>query len=54
MKSGRMRWLMIVARIEEKRKVHSVLVGKCKIKNPLGRRRSIREDNIKIDIKETR
>ena len=31
-----------------------MLVGKRKIKNPLGRRRSILEDNIKIESKGTR
>jgi hypothetical protein len=42
MKSKRMRWLMIVARMEEKKNVQRALVGKRKIKNPLGRRRIIR------------
>jgi len=43
---------MIVARIEEKRNVHRVL-EKRNVKNPFGRRGSLREDNINIDTKET-
>ena len=45
--SGRMRWAGHVARIEEKRRVHRVLVGK-----PLGIPRRRWEDNIKLDLQE--
>ena len=40
------------ARIEERRVVHKVLVGKPKGKVPLGRPRRRWEDNIKTDLKE--
>lgn len=36
---------------EEKRNACIVLVGKLEIKRPLGRRRLLCEDNIKIDLK---
>ena len=46
--------MTIVARMEGKSNVHRVLVVKRKIKNPLGRCRIVRENNIKIDLIETR
>ena len=49
-KSGRMRWTGHVARMEEGRVVHRVLVGKFEGKIPLGRPRRRWEDNIKMDI----
>jgi len=52
-KSRRMRWAGRVARMEEDRGVHRVLVGKPEGKRPLGRpRRSRLEDNIKMDLQE--
>jgi hypothetical protein len=49
-KSRRMRWVGHVARMEEKREVHRVLVGKPEGKRPLVRPRRRWEDNIKMDI----
>ena len=51
-KSRRMRWVGHVARMEEGRVVHKVLVGKPEGKRPLGRPRLRREDNIKMDLEE--
>ena len=51
-KSRRMRWAGYVARMEEGRSVHKVLVGKPEGKRPLGRPRRKREDNIKMDLQE--
>ena len=51
-KSKRMRWEWHVARMEEGRVVHKVLVGKPKGKRPLGRPRRRWEDNIKMDLEE--
>ena len=47
-KSRRMRWAGHVARMEEGRGVHTVLVGKPDGKRPLGRPRYRWEDNIKM------
>ena len=52
MKSRRMRWAEHVARVEEGRDVHKVLVGKPEVKRPLGRPRRRWEDNIKMDFEE--
>ena len=41
-----------MARMEEGRGVHRVLVGKPEGKRPLGRPRRRREDNIKMDLQE--
>ena len=41
-----------MARMEEGRGVHKVLVGKSEGKRPLGRRRRRWEDNIKMDLQE--
>jgi hypothetical protein len=49
-KSRRMRWAGNVARMEEGRGVHKVLVGKPEVKRPLGRPRRRWEDNIKMDL----
>ena len=46
-KSRRLRWVGHVARMEEGRGVHKVLVGKPEGKRPLGRPRRRWEDNIK-------
>ena len=51
-KSRRMRWTGHVARMEEGRSVHKVLVGKPEGKRPLGRPRRRWDDNIKIDLQE--
>ena len=51
-KSRRMRWARYVARMEEGRGVHKVLVGKPERKRPLERPRSRWEDNIKMDLEE--
>ena len=41
-----------MARMEEGRGVHKVLVGKPEGKRPLGRQRHRWEDNIKLDLQE--
>jgi hypothetical protein len=41
-----------VARMEEGRSVHKVLMGKPEGKTPLGRPRLMLEDNIKMDFLE--
>ena len=51
-KSRRMRWVGHVARMEERRGVHKVLVGKPDGKRPLGRPRRRWENNIKMDLEE--
>ena len=51
-KSRRMRWAGHVARMEEDRGVHRVLVGKPGGKRPLGRPRRRWDDNIKMDLQE--
>ena len=51
-KSRRMRWVGHVARMEERRGVYKVLVGKPEGKRPLGRPRHRWADNIKMDLEE--
>ena len=51
-KSRIMRWAGHVARMEEGRGVHKVLVGKPEGKRSLGRPRRRWEDNIKMDLQE--
>ena len=51
-KSRRMRRAGHVARMEEGRGVHKVLVGKPEGKRPLGRPRHKWEDNSKMDLQE--
>ena len=51
-KSRRMRWAWHVARMEERRGVHRVLVRNHEGKRPLGRPRRRWEDNIKMDLQE--
>jgi hypothetical protein len=53
-KSRRMRLAGHVARMGEGRGVYRVLVGKPEGKRPLGTPRRRLEDNIKMDLKETR
>jgi hypothetical protein len=48
----RMRWAGNVARIEEKRNVCGILVGKPEGKTPLGRPRRRWVNTIKMDLKE--
>ena len=47
-KSRRMRWAGHVARMEEGRGVHKVLVGKLEGNSPLGRPRRRWDDNINL------
>ena len=51
-KSRILRWVGHVARMEEGRGVHKVLVGKPDGKRPLGRPRRRWEDNIKMALQE--
>ena len=51
-KSRRMRWAGHVARMEEGRVVHKLLVAKPEGKRPVGRPRRRWEDNIKMDLEE--
>jgi len=48
----RMRWAGHVARMEERRGVYRVLVGKPERQRPLGRSRCRWEDNITMDFQE--
>ena len=52
MKSRKMRWAGHVVGMDERRCIHRVLVGKPKVKRPLGRPRRKWEDNIKMDLQE--
>ena len=49
-----LRWAGRVARMEEGRGVHKVLVRKPEGKRPLGRQRRRWEDNIRIDLHEVK
>jgi hypothetical protein len=51
-KSRRMSWVGHVARMEEERGLHRVLVGKPEGKRQLGRPRLRWENNIKMDFQE--
>ena len=51
-KSRRMRWAGNVARMEEDKGVHRVLVGKPEGKRLLGRPSRRWEENIKMDLQE--
>jgi hypothetical protein len=48
-----MRWAGHVARIGEQRSAYRILVGKTERKRPLRRPRRRRDDNIKINLRET-
>jgi hypothetical protein len=50
-KSRRMRWAGHVARMEEKRKVYKVLVGKPEGRRPLGRPRRRWENGVRMDLR---
>jgi hypothetical protein len=52
--SRRMRSARHVARMGELRNLHNILVGKPGGKRPLGRSGNRREDNIRMDISETK
>jgi hypothetical protein len=51
-KSRRMRWAVLVARMGEGRGVYRTLIGRPEGKRPLGRPRRMWEDNIKMDHRE--
>jgi hypothetical protein len=51
-KSRRMKWAGHVARIWAKKNVYRILVEKPKEKRPLGRLRSRRVNNIKMDLRD--
>ena len=51
-KSRKMRWTEHVARMEERKGVYKVLMGKPEGKRPLGRARRRWEDSIKMDLQE--
>jgi hypothetical protein len=51
-KSRRMRWTGLVARMGEERKVYRVLMGKPEVKSPLERPRRRWEDGIRMDLRE--
>jgi hypothetical protein len=51
-KSGRMRWAVYVARMEEREGVCRVLVEKPEGKSPLGRPKRRWDDNIKMNLHE--
>jgi hypothetical protein len=51
-KSRRMRWAGHVARMDEGRVMHRVLVGKPEGERPMGRTRRRWEDNIKMNVQE--
>jgi hypothetical protein len=53
-KSRRMRWVGLVARMGKVRNAYTILVGKPEGKSSLGRPRRRWEDNIKIDLREIR
>ena len=52
MKSRRLRWAGHVARMGEKRRLYSILVGRPDGRRPLGRPRRRWEDNIRRDLRE--
>jgi hypothetical protein len=52
MKSRRLRWAVHVARLGEKRRFYSIIVGKPEGKRPLRRPRRRWEDNIRRDLRE--
>jgi len=51
-KSRRMRWVGLVARMGEERGAYKVRVGKPEGKRPLGRTRRRWVDNIRMDLQE--
>ena len=51
-KSQRLRWVEHTARIEERRVIYRVLVGKPEGRRPLGRPRRRWENNIKMNLRD--
>jgi hypothetical protein len=51
-KSRRMKWAGLVARMKKKRKAYRILAGKPEGKRQLGRPRRRCVDNIKMDLRE--
>ena len=51
-KTRRLRWAEYEARMEEFRTYFTILAGKTTEKRPLGRHRRIRENNVRMDLKE--
>ncbi|KAJ4428255.1 hypothetical protein ANN_24272 [Periplaneta americana] len=51
-KSRHLRWAGHVARMDESRNAHRVIVGRPEGKRPLGRPRRLWEDSIKMDLRE--
>jgi hypothetical protein len=51
-KSRRMRWAGLVARMGERRTAYRILAGKPEGRKPLGRPRRRWVDNIKMDLRE--
>jgi len=51
-RSRRMRWVLLVARMEERKGAYVVLVGRPVRKRPLGRPRHRWEDYIEMDLQE--
>ena len=50
-KSSRLRWAGQIARIGERRGAYRVMVGRHERKRALGRLSRGREDNIKVDLR---
>ena len=50
-KSRRLKWAGLIARMEEGRSAFKILTGKPTGKRPLGRPRRRLEDNIRMDLK---
>jgi hypothetical protein len=48
----RMRWAGHVARTGEVRVAYNILVGRPEGRRPLGRPRGLRDDNIRLDLRE--
>jgi hypothetical protein len=53
-KSRRMRWMGLVAHMEQPKKYIQNFGQKTEVKRPIGRHRHIWEDNIKMDFREIR
>ena len=52
LKSRRLTWAGLIARMDQSRNAYRVLLGKPEGKRPLGRPRRRWEDNIKMDLRE--
>jgi hypothetical protein len=51
-KSKRMRWAGYIAYVRQKRNAYRFLMRKTQGKTPLGRARRVREDNIKVYLRD--